>query len=874
MDKANGDSFVAKPREWTTPGLLDQFMRVNGTMEDRAFAFVLGAGASVTSNIPGAATLVRKWIEELHRCYIEDGTQSSLDAWATPANLGIDGFTLANAAAFYPQVYDKRFGDDPESGYAYLEDIMKLAEPSIGYSILAKVLETTRHKVVITTNFDNLVADALSIYTDTFPLICGHESLTGFVRSRLRRPLIAKIHRDLLYAPKNDIDGTSRLDEGWARCLRTLLRDYTPIFIGYGGNDGSLMGFLERMGAGEIQGGIYWCYYRAGGRPSDRVQGLVTKHNGKLVPILGFDEFMLQLEARLGFKRLDDEIERRAQDRVRVYRDQRERIQERLAQPSSDTSQKDALKPVQEALAATADQEEFWWYWQLKAAAERNPDKAESIYRKGLERFPNHPKLVANFAIFMEDVRRSYDAAERLYRQALELDPNDAGTTGNLALFLETQRENYDEAERLYRRALELDPNYARVTANFAIFMETERENYDEAERLFRRALELNPNDASITANFATFMETERENYDEAERLYRRALELDPTDARITADFADFIEKKRENYNEAERLYRRALELDPGDADITNNFAVFMETERENYDEAERLYRRALELDPNGAGIAAAFADFMEKKRRNYDEAERLYRRALELDPDDADITNNFAVFMETERENYDEAERLYRRALELGPNDARIAADFAGFMEKKRRNYDEAERLYRRALELDPDDADITNNFAVFMTDPRKKHDEAETFFRRSLELDPDDAETISNFAVLLFIRKRLLEAKQQIRKALMLDKHQPCAALLCWCLIAQAEKRDDSPGLGRLKLVLEKGIPSASWYFAEELRVAGEMLSAEEMPFYVAITNAIADNRKLKDLEQFDRWRHITPIPPDAPWDADQLQ
>ncbi len=245
-----------EPKEWPAVGFLNEFMRIDDTMKDRSFAFLLGAGASVTSKIPHGGKLARQWVEELHALSVEADATGSIEDWATAENLGIPDFSLDNVAAFYPKIYYKRFDHDRKSGYAYLEDAMSSAEPNIGYSILAKVLEKTRHKVVITTNFDNLVADALSIYTDTFPLVCGHESLTGFVQSRLRRPLVAKIHRDLLMAPISDSDGTSKLDSRWADALRTLLRDYTPVVLGYGGNDGSLMGFLEALEPGEIQGSI------------------------------------------------------------------------------------------------------------------------------------------------------------------------------------------------------------------------------------------------------------------------------------------------------------------------------------------------------------------------------------------------------------------------------------------------------------------------------------------------------------------------------------------------------------------------------------------------------------------------------------------
>ena len=63
---------------------------------------------------------------------------------------------------------------------------MERAEPSFGYSVLAKILAETRHRVVITTNFDNLVADALSLYTSKHPLVCGHESLSIFAKPHTR----------------------------------------------------------------------------------------------------------------------------------------------------------------------------------------------------------------------------------------------------------------------------------------------------------------------------------------------------------------------------------------------------------------------------------------------------------------------------------------------------------------------------------------------------------------------------------------------------------------------------------------------------------------------------------------------------------------
>ena len=316
------------PPTWTVTGLLNYFHEVHAA-DDRRFAFILGAGASFDSGIPMAGQLVDRWLQELHAR--EDHERRPLAAWATAQNLDIDGFEHARAVEFYSQVFARRFADQPDEGYAYLERILHGRDPSFGYSVLAQVLATTRHRVVITTNFDNLVADALAIYTDQLPFVCGHESLAGFVRINPRRPLVIKVHRDLLLAPKNRVEELAGLPDALVQSLRDLLRSYTPIVIGYGGNDGSLMGLLrDVLQPGDIPGGIYWCYWHGAGLPGAPILDVVRRHRGKLIPIQGFDELMLQLGEGLGFQRMDQRIEQRASERARKYRESVELLQRRV----------------------------------------------------------------------------------------------------------------------------------------------------------------------------------------------------------------------------------------------------------------------------------------------------------------------------------------------------------------------------------------------------------------------------------------------------------------------------------------------------------------------------------------------------------------
>jgi Tfp pilus assembly protein PilF len=514
------------------------------------------------------------WLKELHE--LEDFDKQPLEKWATEKNLGINGFKFENAANYYPWIYQRRFRDDPDAGYAFLEKAMAAAEPSYGYSVLAQIMAGTAHKAAITTNFDNLIADALTIYTDTFSLVCGHESLTGYIRAKLRRPLVAKIHRDLLLNPQSEPGEIAKLSDGWERALKLILNSYTPIVIGYGGNDGSLMGFLKMMPP--LTGGIYWCY-RAGKEPTKEICEVVEMHHGRLVSIAGFDELMLQLWEKLNLESPIKLATAAHEKRVREFQSQFEALNKKLKETAKDKTTEAVRVPVREAAAAAVERltkEKGWWAWYLKANAEPDPVKAEAIYRDGLIEFSESAELTGSFANFMTKVRKDYDEAERLYRKALKLDPKNATSTGNFAVFMENVRKDYDEAERLYRKALELDPKNATNTGNFAVFMHTVRKDYGEAVRLYRKALELDPNSAKGMNGLAWFLAEIHENYAEAEPLAREAVKLAPNNGMIADTLAYILWKSGKDFAEANQLFKRAAELEPKEESIKKHYADFL----------------------------------------------------------------------------------------------------------------------------------------------------------------------------------------------------------------------------------------------------------------------------------------------------------
>lgn len=319
-------------RKITLESFLDFF---TNNRSNKRFCFILGSGASVNSGIPSGGTLAKDWIIELKELWKAD--PDAYKQWLIEENVDEE-----NPAPHYSKIFDKRFELGRSDGFAFLQDIMEKAEPSFGYSVLAHVLANTKHNVVITTNFDSLTEDALFIYTSRKPLIVGHESLASFISADAGRPMVVKIHRDMMLSPKNGASETIKLADGFRDNLGEIFKRYIPVVIGYGGNDGSLMDFLEGLDC--IQKKLFWFYWKKEPAIPDRIEGLLKKQDGFLVPMDGFDELMIKIfNSDPLFVRLDARIEEVARQRADSYRHQMEEL---MKDPEIGKVARDALDTI------------------------------------------------------------------------------------------------------------------------------------------------------------------------------------------------------------------------------------------------------------------------------------------------------------------------------------------------------------------------------------------------------------------------------------------------------------------------------------------------------------------------------------------------
>lgn len=578
-----------------------------GYQAGQRYCFVLGAGAAKASGIRTGEEMMREWREDLQKKgldYIQDCAKELGLKEKEYLPIFEDGYRFANDDYF--TLFDLRFAGKPNVAYAYLEKEMEGKYPSYGYFPLAMLLSNTENRLVITTNFDTLLEDALYTYTFRHPLVVGHESLASYIGSDARRPVIAKVHRDLLFRPFNRKEDMDKLKEEWEQPLRNALSRYIPIVIGYAGGDQTFMSMLQEIKLN----GIYWCY--VGDTVSEKIKTTVERLNGYLVKIMGFDEVMSQIGARFAKEaKLGDPcqyIQEQAEKRCKLYRENLDKVKKRYeAQkpgpedlPSDDGRSRDA--------AALIDAIESYDNRQ-SGSGEDNDDinRLESEARKKLSSGEN-------------------EEAVALYTQLIDRDPNNAGYYERRSVALH-RLKRYEEALQDDAKAIELDPENAVYYHSRAVTLHA-MGNYEQALENRTKAIELNPENAAYYHTRAVTLHA-MEKYEEALEDRTKAVTLDPDNALYYEQRGLTLEKLRQ-YDRALEDESKAVELEPNKAVYFYSRGVTLYNMGQ-YDQALENLTKAIELEPNTAKYYRSRATILRKIGKKT-EAKQDDKKAEELE--------------------------------------------------------------------------------------------------------------------------------------------------------------------------------------------------------------------------------------------------
>jgi tetratricopeptide (TPR) repeat protein len=527
---------------------------------DVRYCFVLGAGASRNSGIPTGATLVDDWLRVRFTQERPDADPAAIAQWAADTFQHWPDFTWPGRAAHYGRIYEWFFRDNA-IGQAELRRIMHQKSPSFGYSVLASVLHRTPHKVLITTNFDNLVRDALALHTpDANPFVCHGEKDARFLAGYGERIRIIKLHGDIDRETYNAAAQIERLNSQWEIALRAIFTEYTPIFIGYGGNDVGFMNFLTDLDAEHFRARPIWAYRvesPGGGATlpgqappgcpdTPPIQAFMKRHRGLWLPIVGFDELMLVLAHLLGYDSQAARIRADADSRAKEY--ERTLAESVTAmRKAAETAWAPALIVLADKAAATLlgeHKRRTWDEWRVALEASFSDREKRRLFEHALSELKDCAELRARYAVFLAEQGERARATEEI-GQARQLAIDSAGlespamlTVRHFEARLLTIDEHFPEARTVAedvfkKRVALLGPEHPDTLATETILANllTRTLEYAEAESRHRHVLAVSSRalgeDHELTLralnNLAVLLRR-TSRYEEAERLYRRAI--------------------------------------------------------------------------------------------------------------------------------------------------------------------------------------------------------------------------------------------------------------------------------------------------------------------------------------------------------------
>jgi tetratricopeptide (TPR) repeat protein len=434
-------------------------------LQDTCFALFLGAGCSITSGIPGAATLVEKhWLPKLRDLCAPN--EKDLVTWAMKK---FPKYDPNNPAGSYGLVMEELFVQSEERQ----REIERLCEgkfPGFGYAVLATLIvhEGGCFSVVITTNFDDLVSDALYLFTQARPLVIGHESLAGFIRPTRTRPLVVKLHGDAHLAPQNTAAETCKIQEEVERQVSSLLHDRGLIVMGYGGNDQGIADLLSALPKDALPYGIYWVN---GSEPQGVLRPWLEERNAIWVEKFDFDEMMLLIRDAFKLPHPDDKP---FVEVFKQYYEKYNRFSERIRSAFGDLADEALKKAVDRADSEMTD-----WYSDLtgwlsfllraQKLERMDPEGAKYLYQEGIQNYPNSAQLLGAYALFLEQECKEHDLAEQFYLRAFSADSHHINTLVNYAGFL-LSCEKKKEGSQLLEKAISLLPYTESQTAAVEIW--------------------------------------------------------------------------------------------------------------------------------------------------------------------------------------------------------------------------------------------------------------------------------------------------------------------------------------------------------------------------------------------------------------------
>ncbi|HEV2913877.1 MAG TPA: tetratricopeptide repeat protein [Pyrinomonadaceae bacterium] len=639
----------------------NQVVRLIAQVDKREFTLFLGAGASKSSGVPLASEMISEW----RRMAYEDRAPAGadFDAWCKEQ-------PWCGKDEEYSRLFEMLFPNE-RARQKYIEPKVEAAFPSWCYLYLASIVQAGYFNVIFTTNFDDLMNDALTMYLGYNPVVCAADSEVMSISVTTDRAKIIKLHGDYLFKRlKNTVEELEELDPNMESKFREFGKQCGMVVIGYAGRDQSTMHVLEEIMKDEsaFPNGIFWGV-RPNDQPSERVKKLATTFRKRfhLFHCQDFDLFMSHLHTTLKLNLPQTVLQPYDALRGNIGRLVEKATDNQLGEPSiREHIQK--LKQELNRSWAKADLTDFDLLEAQVALGRRDYKTAISYVTRYCQERPNDPSALTTWGDALaiqgeeEDSEAAFQEAAARWTEAIRLNPQALPPRYSLARYY-ARAQKTAEGVAACEGLLKLVPNDHAVRRNL-IMLYSSSSRYGDALREVDKLLARDPEAADLHALKANVLEQRgliMESLDEI----KRAVALDPKNAMYHFSLANSLTRLG-RLDEAAFEFNQAIQLDPNTLSYRLQIANFYSMRQQPMLALQHM-EAAVAIEPNSAEAHGWLGQIYLNLGRLM-EAQREMEAALRLSPQDSRTLGNVGIlYLRLNRLR--DAEGCLQRSVQLNPS-------------------------------------------------------------------------------------------------------------------------------------------------------------------------------------------------------------
>lgn len=368
----------------------------------------------------------------------------------------------------------------------------------------------------------------------------------------------------------------------------------------------------------------------------------------------------------------------------------------------------------------------------------------------------------------LADNENTLGEAEKAFRSIVEKYPNNPLVLTEFAVFLHFRAGKYKDAEPVYRSAFEAGEVLCVVWFFFGKLLHEELEKYPEAEAAYLKAIELKNDDFTVWLQLGQLLHKKLGRYEEAEVAYRKAIELDGDQPFVWTYLGQLLHEGLGRFEEAEVAYRKAIELD-NDAPLALALLGVLLSEKFNkFEEAVECYRKILQSYPDSAPVWCGMGTLLHRDLGRFADAETAYRKAIALKPQFALGWHCLGLLLDMKLGRFGEAAEAYVNAQRFDPHISVWGELFR--MNRRIESELDLTGLATEILEANEGDAGALNNFAKGFSE----HGEAShlplalEWARKAVSISPNDHDYLLTLASILTSLSMVEEAMDNVGKLL----------------------------------------------------------------------------------------------------------